>query len=530
MDKIKLQAHRGVSSECPENTFSAFRAAVMQGYDVIELDPGYTKDKKIVILHDNLINRTAVGEDAQPPAEEISINDITYSEALSYDFGAAVSKKFAGEKIPLLSDVLKFAEENRIHIKVDGKIAAFPDDVLDTFFAEVKDYSQYVSVTAGDVAFAEKVLSRLPDAGIEYDGVVDEESLKRLSGLVPRERLTVWLPYECENTSWVTVPFADEKLAALVKKYANLGIWLITDYQCFYDAAERLTPDIVETDGTIKPVMNEGCRYDMHTHSENSHDSECPVHDMKAAAQKKGLSGFAVTDHCDVEYYDTMDLDTIVKNSISDAKKADADGNVRVLHGTEIGEGFWHPEETEKIIKKYDLDVVVGSVHAAKFDGYEIPYSRIDFAAMGKETVLEYINRYFDDVIYMLENCDYDIAAHITCPFRYINGKYGMNVDCRQYEEKIKQVLACIIKHRAALEINTSCVVEGSGYSEFMPEEWIIKMYKDMGGYLITIGSDAHVAKNCANDFDTLYNMLRDMGFKNIYYYKNRCAVQCTII
>ena len=529
MNKIKLQAHRGVSSECPENTFSAFRAALMQGYDVIELDPGYAKDKKIVVLHDNLINRTAT-RDGLPPAKGISINDIAYSEALGYDFGAAVSKKFTGEKIPLLSDVLEFAKENQISIKVDGKIAAFPQDVLDTFFAEVKDYSQYVSVTAGDIAFVKEILRRLPGAAIDYDGVVDVQTLQRLGNLIPRERLTVWLPYKCENTSWVTVPFADEGLAALVKKYAKLGIWLITDYQSFHDAAERFKPDIIETDGTVKPVINAGCRYDMHTHSENSHDSECPVCDMKAAAEKNGLSGFAVTDHCDIEYYQTMDLDTLVNNSIADAKKADADGDLRVLHGAEIGEGFLYPDVTDKIIKKHDLDVVIGSVHAAKFDGYEIPYSQIDFAKMGKEKVLEYLNQYFDDEIYMLENCDYDVAAHITCPLRYINGKYGMNVDCRLYEDKIRHILECIIKHRAALEINTSCVVAGSEYNELMPEEWIIKMYKDMGGYLITTGSDAHAAKNSANSFNALYDMLRDMGFKNVYYYKNRCAIQCAII
>ena len=38
LDKIELQAHKGVSSECPENTMSAFRCAVMQGYDVIEVE------------------------------------------------------------------------------------------------------------------------------------------------------------------------------------------------------------------------------------------------------------------------------------------------------------------------------------------------------------------------------------------------------------------------------------------------------------------------------------------------------------
>ena len=46
MKNIKLQAHRGVSSDCPENTMAAFRCAALQGYDVIELDPDYTKDGK----------------------------------------------------------------------------------------------------------------------------------------------------------------------------------------------------------------------------------------------------------------------------------------------------------------------------------------------------------------------------------------------------------------------------------------------------------------------------------------------------
>ena len=77
MEKIELQAHKGVSSECPENTMSAFRCAVMQGYNVIELDLEYTKVKKIVVLHDKHINRTARNKDVTPPDGEININEIT---------------------------------------------------------------------------------------------------------------------------------------------------------------------------------------------------------------------------------------------------------------------------------------------------------------------------------------------------------------------------------------------------------------------------------------------------------------------
>lgn len=266
----------------------------------------------------------------------------------------------------------------------------------------------------------------------------------------------------------------------------------------------------------------------MHTHSKHSHDSECEVADMASAALKNGLSGFAVTDHCDIEYFKTVDLNKLVKESIEDAEKNN--GDIVVLRGIEMGETFWHKEIAEEILKKYDFDVVIGSVHAVKFDGYEMPYSVIDFSKMDKSDAERYMDKYFDDMMYMLENCDFDILAHMTCPLRYINGKYNVGIDCGLYENKIKNILKYIIKHKIALEINTSCVYNNSGYCEFMPERRIIEMYKNMGGYLITTGSDAHIAENSANSFDTLYSMLKEIGFKNTYYYKNRCAMQCAIV
>ena len=70
----------------------------------------------------------------------------------------------------------------------------------------------------------------------------------------------------------------------------------------------------------------------------------------------------------------------------------------------------------------------------------------------------------------MIEGCDFDILAHLTCPLRYINGKYAMDVDCKMYENKIKSILERIIERKIALEINSSCVYEGSRYCELIPE------------------------------------------------------------
>ena len=68
-----------------------------------------------------------------------------------------------------------------------------------------------------------------------------------------------------------------------------------------------------------------------------------------------------------------------------------------------------------------------------------------------------------------------------------------------------------------------------SGYCEFMPEREIVKRYRELGGYLITVGSDAHISQNSANSFDMAYEMIKEIGFENIYYYKNRRAIQCAV-
>lgn len=272
-------------------------------------------------------------------------------------------------------------------------------------------------------------------------------------------------------------------------------------------------------------MNKEFLRFDMHTHSESSHDSVCPVSEMAKSAEEKGLSGFAVTDHCDIEFCETQDLEQIIKQSISDAKKVNKRGGIRVFHGIEIGELMWHKNVTDEILGKFNFDVVIGSVHAVKLDGYEMPYSQIDFSEIDKKTLNAYMEKYFDDMLEMLENSDIDILAHMTCPLRYINGKYQMEIESQKYKDKIKAILKYIIKNNIALEINTSCVYEGSGYCEFLPEEWIIIMYKNMGGYLITTGSDAHIAENSANSFDKLYAFLTDMGFEKAYYFENRRPV-----
>ena len=105
---------------------------------------------------------------------------------------------------------------------------------------------------------------------------------------------------------------------------------------------------------------------DMHTHSENSHDSACPISDMAEAQIKKGTAVFAVTDHYDGCYFDSRDIFSDIKNSVKDIDRniKKFDGQIEILKGIELGEPAWSPEDAAKALELADFDVVVCATNA----------------------------------------------------------------------------------------------------------------------------------------------------------------------
>ena len=524
---INFQAHKGVSSEYPENTMPAFKAAIDQGYKIIELDVSVTKDMRFVLLHDGTINRTARNNDGTEIPEQIGIGDITYAQALNYDFGIAFAKRYKGTRIPLFEDVLKLASENGIYLKIDNKYQRFNSEQKDAFFKLIKLYETTACLTCSDIDEIKRAADFFPRMSFHYDGAVTIEKLERLSEIVPKNRLTVWMPYKNKATSWVNVPFADSETAGIIKKYARFGIWILSEYSELEDAVS-LGADVIETNGQIKPESNKKIIADMHTHSVNSHDSVCEIEDMCLMQIKRGTNIFAVTDHCDVFSYKYRDIYTPIRNSADTVRMLNKKyrGKCLILSGIEIGEGFWYNREYEKIHSMLPYDVILGSVHCVRYKDLEKPYSRIDFSTLTSEQIYSFMDCYFNDVLEMISTMDFDVLAHITCPLRYITGKYGIKVDLSAFDGKITEILEAIINRKIALEVNTSGYV---ALKDCIPAKEILKKYFDLGGYLITLGSDAHISENASYCFDKAIETLKEIGFRNICYFKNREAHQINI-
>ncbi|WP_286149043.1 glycerophosphodiester phosphodiesterase family protein [Paenibacillus sp. FSL R5-0490] len=109
---FKSIAHRGASALAPENTLASFEKAIEMGFDYIELDVRLSKDKQLVVIHDANVLRTTDGEGL---IEELTVKDLK-----KLDAGSWFSPAYAGEKIPLLTEVLKQAS-GKIGIIIEMK-------------------------------------------------------------------------------------------------------------------------------------------------------------------------------------------------------------------------------------------------------------------------------------------------------------------------------------------------------------------------------------------------------------------------
>jgi len=258
-----FQAHKGVSTEFPENTMPAYAAAIGQGYKIIELDVGVTKDMQFVMLHFNNLDRTARLQDGSELSGEIMLSEVTYEEASKYEYGSWRFEEMKGTKLPLFKEVLEMASKHSVELKIDNKYQKFSEEQRQAFYELLKPYQNFASLTCENTGGIVEALVALPNMKFHYDGLVTKEILDELAKILPKERLTIWGAYQNEKTTWVKVPFVDKKMADMIKQYGRLGIWILSKEEELKDA-EEMGADIIETNGELKPqkskVLAEGHR------------------------------------------------------------------------------------------------------------------------------------------------------------------------------------------------------------------------------------------------------------------------------
>lgn len=262
-------------------------------------------------------------------------------------------------------------------------------------------------------------------------------------------------------------------------------------------------------------------KIDQHVHSKVSHDGISTYQEHISFAREHNISEITFTEH----YDDYTGLETNLRTlDISNYKKEylknKDDSIVKTNFGIEIG---LRPESYDKIksmVKDNNFDFIIGSSHITC--GKDMAYDKTFFEGLtSHQAVLKYLNEVLENVI--LYNNEFDVYGHIDYVIRYIIKNYGnemSRIDYNEFKEILDEILSIIIKKDKGIEINTSGIRYKLGAPH--PNIEIIKRYKELGGKIITIGSDAHQAIDLASNFDTVYDMLISSGINEYTIYHNR--------
>lgn len=252
---------------------------------------------------------------------------------------------------------------------------------------------------------------------------------------------------------------------------------------------------------------------DSHVHSDCSRDGSDPTMMMCESAAQLGLYALTMTDHCECNAYYEEAYDRSIRQSFFEARKAAAvfRGRLQVYAGVEIGQPMQNLAAAEDVLGACEFDFVLASVHNVKNlkDFFELDYSKIELN--------DALNRYFDEILETIEWGGFDSLAHLTYPWRYIVGEHGMTIHDELYRDKIDRILKLLIAKHKSLEVNTSGFRQKLGKT--MPDEPVLRRYRELGGKLITLGSDSHRWADVGGGIEQGLSLLHNIGFSHFAIY-----------
>ncbi len=279
--------------------------------------------------------------------------------------------------------------------------------------------------------------------------------------------------------------------------------------------------------------MNLNTLADLHTHTNFSPDAESTPEQMCGRAAELGLAAYAITDHCDCNFW--YPLENCESTTATDAEMYGAEkyanasidcqtalkekysGRLNLLCGIELGQPLQNPERAEEIASRPELDFIIGSHHqnAGENDFYWIEYDKLD-----SSEIYRLLDDYFCQVYEMSKWGKFDVLGHLTYPLRYICGEYGIDIDMKRYDDVIREIFCTLIHSGKGIEINTSGLRQKYGLT--FPTLDYIKLYRELGGEIITLGSDAHCAADIGKGIFEGAELAKAAGFKYISYFKER--------
>lgn len=257
---------------------------------------------------------------------------------------------------------------------------------------------------------------------------------------------------------------------------------------------------------------------DYHMHSLHSVDGKMTVEDACIKAIALGIDEVAFTDHIDLDWpdpdivFNIKDMDQYMYDIEAARKKFK--GEIEIKTGIEIGLQSHVLSHTSHIIKSYPFDFVIASIHIIeRMDPYIGKYYE------GKSKEESYL-RYYEAILDLINQFDdFDVLGHLDyvkrySPHAYEEGDHMLGFDV------VDKILKALIQKGKGIEVNTS------GYRHTsqcpMPHFDIVKRYQELGGKILTLGSDAHNTEGIGFGFTFAIEEIKQAGFRCLTTFKRR--------
>ncbi|HAS72518.1 MAG TPA: hypothetical protein DCS67_00050 [Clostridiales bacterium UBA8960] len=251
---------------------------------------------------------------------------------------------------------------------------------------------------------------------------------------------------------------------------------------------------------------------DFHTHSNFSPDSKASMETMVVEAINRKITDLAFTDHVDLDAdLEVHGLDWDFDRSNYEKSINELNGTygekIRIYQGIEIGIQPHLAKANTAIIQESAFDFVIGSVHSV--ERRDLYHRKFFDSHSDKEAV----RIYFEEMYESVKSFDaLSVLGHLDLYKRYKPelGKIKLN----EYQEIVEEIFKHLIQNGKGIEINSGG--HRYGLDQNNPSDQLLKLYKEMNGEVITLGSDAHGPEFLAYKYEENIEKIKAMGFKYI--------------
>jgi len=257
---------------------------------------------------------------------------------------------------------------------------------------------------------------------------------------------------------------------------------------------------------------------DSHVHSNYSDDSTMRPEEAVDTALALGLKGVAFTDHYDLDFPDNQflfEFDTSKRAAHIKALREHYGPEVEILNGIELGVQPHVLDKSADIIHSHHFDFVICSVHAV--DGFALADPDGFYEDKTKEQAYR---RYLEEIYQIIKSFDdFDVIGHLGYVRRY--GPYEIkSMPLKIYDDILDTILKWLIERGKGIEVNVSGYAYRLGTA--IPDVDIVKRFRELGGEIITLGSDAHDPAHIGKSFKQGLSILERAGFDYVNYFKDR--------